>query len=74
MNKLHVVTVGTSKDGYYNILVDSGSRVGVKIINIGLGKEWTGLTMKYTLLKKYLNNLRDDDIVLFSDAYDIFLV
>lgn len=74
MNKLHVVTVGTSKDGYYNILVDSGSRVGVKIINIGLGKEWTGLTMKYTLLKKYLNNLRDDDIVLFLDAYDVFLV
>lgn len=74
MTKLHAVTVGTSKNGYYNILVDSGNRLGVKINNIGLGKKWTGLTMKYTLLKKYLNMLSDDDIVLFLDAYDVFLV
>ncbi len=74
MTKLYIVTVGTDISGYYNILIKSCKRLSLNIINLGLNKKWSGLTMKYSLLKEYLQKLDNNDVVLFIDAYDVFFV
>jgi hypothetical protein len=39
-----------------------------------MGQEWKGFMMKINLLKEYLNNLNDDDIVCFVDGYDVIIL
>jgi hypothetical protein len=72
MNKLHIITVATSNEGYYNAL--NNNPHNINIITLGFGQKWNGFTMKYELTKEYLNNLNDDDIVVFTDAYDVLLL
>ena len=74
MNLLHIVTVGTDISGYYNILMDSCNRLKLNIVNIGLNKKWTGFTMRFSLLYEYLQQLKDNDIILFTDAYDVIFL
>jgi len=70
MNKLHIVTVATNNEGYYDAL----NKKENNIITLGFGQKWTGFTMKYDLVKEYLNILNDNDIVVFTDAYDVLLL
>jgi hypothetical protein len=72
MNKLHIITVATNNEGYYNAL--NNNLHNINIITLGFGQKWNGFTMKYDLTKKYLNNLNDNDIVVFTDAYDVLLL
>ncbi len=72
--ELHVVTIATHKDGYYDALIESGKRNNIDIKTLGWGQKWKGFTMKYELLNKYLDSIPEDDIVIFVDAYDVILL
>jgi procollagen-lysine,2-oxoglutarate 5-dioxygenase len=61
-------------------LVDSGKEVGITPINVIHGK-WKGSDMrgpgggqKLVDLKSYIerHKLPDNDVILFTDAYDVF--
>ena len=70
---MKVICVATEKNGYYNSLEESARRYNFELITLGLGMKWGGFTMKFDLMNKYLQKLKDDDIVLFIDAYDVFI-
>ena len=74
-----VITVGTDKDKLKHLL-KSTEKFNINILNLGQDVVWNGGTMdgpgggqKLNLVKQYLNksSLRDDDIVLFVDGYDV---
>lgn len=76
--KVHAVTCGTDrkKCTYVNT---SARKYGIDIVNVGTNIEWEGTDMsalgggmKINLMKDYVKHLHDDDIVLFTDAYDVF--
>ena len=71
---MDVITIGTENKGYYSILQESCKKNNINLINIGWGKEWKGFTMRYELLNEYLNNIDDDKIILFIDAYDVIIL
>ena len=76
--KVHAVTVGTASKKCVK-LNTSARHHGIDIINLGTNVEWQGTDMtgpggghKVSLLKDYLYTLPVDDVVLFTDAYDVF--
>ena len=74
----HVITCGTDRDKCVK-LYDSADQFGIYPINIGYGVEWKGTDMssyggghKLVLLREHLLTLPERDLVIFTDAYDIF--
>ena len=75
---VHVVTVGTDESKCQK-LYHSAVQQGIDVINLGKDIEWKGGTMsgpgggqKVNLLKEYVKELPDRDVILFCDAYDVF--
>ena len=75
---IHVVTCGTDRKRC-NRINTSARHHGIDIVNIGNNVDWKGTDMtgmgggmKINLMKKYLKDKHDDDIILFTDAYDVF--
>ena len=75
----HVCTVATdeSKAGK---LIHSANQFDVKLNNLGKGVEWEGGTMegqggghKINLVKEFIQDKADHDVILFLDGYDTFL-
>lgn len=76
----HFFTVATSREQAYR-LVETCDLHKIDLTLAGEGQEWMGGDMtspggahKITLLRKALDHLPDDDIIIFSDGYDSFLV
>jgi hypothetical protein len=55
-------------------LEESCKRNGTTLIVLGMGTEWKGYITKYILINKFLENLHDDDVVCFVDAYDVLMI
>jgi hypothetical protein len=70
--KIFAATVATHNEGYYDDLIESCRRNKIELIVLGYGKKWQGFAWKFSLMKDFVDNLKDDsDIVIFLDAYDI---
>ena len=76
--KTHAITVGSDDDKCFR-LHNSSINNGFEFLNIGDGVEWKGTDMsgpgggqKVNILKNYINNLPDHDVILFADGYDTF--
>ena len=72
--KLKNICVATEKKGYYHILEESCKRNNIELITLGLGKKWTGFTMRFKLWNDYLEKLDDNEIVMINDAYDVIIL
>jgi hypothetical protein len=75
----NAVTVG-SDDSKCERLYFSAEKHGFTFINLGKDVDWRGTDMsgpgggqKVNLLKSYLEQLPDHDLVLFTDGYDVFV-
>ena len=75
----HVCTVATdeSKAGK---LIHSANKFDVKLNNLGKGVKWEGGTMegqggghKINLVREFIQDKKDHDVILFLDGYDTFL-
>jgi tetratricopeptide (TPR) repeat protein len=75
---LRVVSVSSSRRLELDRLAASARRVGATLEVLGLGEPWRGLGSKVDLLRAYLadpdRNIRDGDLLLFLDAYDVLLL
>ena len=76
--KIHAITCGTDRKKCTKLFT-SARHHGVDIVNIGNNIEWKGTDMssmgggmKINLMKEYLKDVDDEDVVLFTDAYDVF--
>ena len=76
--RLRVVCVSSSRRSELERLALSVEKIGSRLDVLGLGEPWRGLGSKIALLGGYLGNatsdVRDDDLVLFVDAYDVLLL
>ena len=70
---MKVICVATKENGYYKNLKESSRRYNYELVPLGLGMKWGGFTMKFDLMRKYLQTLENDNIVIFVDAYDVFI-
>ena len=71
---MRLVTVADKELGYMPYLIQSCKRHNANIDILGKGLEWKGFNDKYHLMSDYLNNLHDDEIVCFIDAFDVILL
>ena len=76
---VHPVTIATDESKAKKIL-DSGKSQGIEFKNIGKGVEWNGGSMKSTgggqkinMIKSYIQDLPDHDVLFFCDGYDTFV-
>jgi len=74
MSKIHLVTIATKPGGYLKWLEQSSLRNGIKLTILGMGSEWKGYITKCILVKEFLENLPEDDIVCIIDAYDVLMI
>ena len=78
--KVHTVTFGTDET-MMSALYNSAKRHHIVFENLGNGLEWKGASktdntgggQKINAIKKYIQNLPDNDIVMFVDGYDVFI-
>ena len=75
----HVCTVATDEKKASKLFT-SAKRQKVNLINLGKGVKWEGGTMegqggghKINLVKEYIKDKKDSDVLLFLDGYDTFL-
>jgi GR25 family glycosyltransferase involved in LPS biosynthesis len=78
MNTVHVLTVATDETKL-KYLDTSAQKFGIKFINLGKDVVWDGGNMigpgggqKLKLVKNYVSQIPEQDIVLFVDGYDVF--
>ena len=76
--KIHAATCGTDRKKCVK-LNTSATYNNVSIENIGTNVEWKGTDMsfmgggmKINLMKDWLKDKRSEDVVVFTDAYDVF--
>ena len=78
--KLYAVTVATEESKGYKLL-NSAKHLSAEIINLGKGVEWGGGVMekghgggqKINLVREFIADKKDSDVLLFLDGYDTFL-
>jgi GR25 family glycosyltransferase involved in LPS biosynthesis len=81
-NKITILTVATDKNDPLERFEKSCNIHNLKYKILGLGKKWTGGDMKngpgggmkLNLLKEELKDYNDEDIILFSDSYDVIFI
>jgi hypothetical protein len=71
---MRLVTVATHSDLYFPYLKKSCLKYNSDITVLGWGQPWPGYSFKYKLMKEYLINVSDDDIVCFIDSFDVLLL
>jgi hypothetical protein len=71
---MKVVTVATHGERYFPLYIESAKRNNIKPIFLGKGETYNNHTFKDIKLRKYLETVNDNEIILFTDAFDcIFL-
>ncbi len=73
-NKLHIITVANKSMYYYPYLVKSVKKNNNKLITLGFNKKWVGFNTKFKWMLKYIQQLKDNDIVCFVDGFDVICV
>jgi hypothetical protein len=71
---IHVITVATHNEGYFDALKQSCKNNNINLVVLGFNEKWQGFTWRFTLIKNYIKNINDDDIILFIDAFDIIII
>ncbi len=75
------ITVGTDNNDCCKRYVESCKKYGIEPIILGMGEQWLGGNMidgpggghKINLLKKYLESISDNKILIFTDCYDVIM-
>lgn len=68
------ITVATHNKGYLDVLKQNFETHGETLNILGYGEKWKGFTWKYKLMKDFIQNLPDDEIVIFMDGYDVLFI
>lgn len=68
MIKIHYITYATHKFGLFEELINNKYNINIKVL--GFGKKWNSFVDKFIGVLEYINNLNDNDIVVFIDGFD----
>jgi hypothetical protein len=71
----HVCTVcNKTEEEYFSRLKNSCSALNLDLKILGQGMPYVFNLTKLTRMEEFLENIPDDDIILFTDAFDVFYV
>ena len=68
---IYVLTFATHAEGNFNNMINNN--YGIKIKVLGWDKKWTGFKMKYIYVYNFIKNLKDNDIIIFLDGFDVYI-
>ncbi|NBS71281.1 hypothetical protein EBT31_20585 [bacterium] len=71
---MKVVTVATNSQALFPYYLDACSKLGLEVVVLGWGQTWQGFAWRWDLLEQYLTTLAPDEIVVWTDAYDVLPV
>ena len=66
-----VIAYGTNKQAYFDLFRASCDRHAISPVMLGWGKKWIGFGNKTTETRDYLGGLRDDEVVISIDPFDV---
>ncbi len=69
-----ITTVVTHSEKYFPSLVDSCKKNNYHLEILGWKQKWKGFTWKYQLMKTFLEELPEDEIVMFMDGFDAVIL
>jgi len=71
---VYFITVATESKYYFPYLLKTSKIHNYNLKILGFGEKWKGFNWRNKLVLEYLNQLKDDDIIFFIDAYDVIFV
>ena len=74
LKKFHVCTVANFMHPNLTKLIKTSKNLGIEVEVIGMNRPYYHNATKLVYLREYLNKLRDDDIVMFIDAFDVLII
>jgi hypothetical protein len=69
-----VVGFATNKQAYYDLFIESCKRHNIDPLILGWGEKWIGFGNKMMTIRKYIDSLPDDEIVISVDPFDIIFL
>ena len=70
----HICTVASYKNENLDKLITSCQKHNIELKILGFNQPYYGNGTKLLRLNEYLENLADDDIVMFVDAFDVLII
>ena len=71
-NKLHILGVATHEDKYLqNYKTSFKINTSYEPVILGMNTKWRGFLDKFYHIQSYVRNLNADDIVCYTDTYDV---
>ena len=71
MGMLSVFTYGTGRQAYFDLFMASCQRFAIEPTLLGWGQPWVGFGRKTTDIRRAINDLPGDSIVLSVDPFDV---
>ena len=71
---MKVITVATHPERYYESLLDSAKKNNIELVVLGMGEKWKGFVWRFDLILDFLKKIKEDEIILFIDAYDVIFL
>jgi len=71
---VHFVTIATESKYYFPYLLKSCEKFNYNLKILGFGEKWKGFNWRNKLVLEYLNELNENDIIIFIDAYDVIFI
>lgn len=71
---MKLVSIATHSDFYFPFLKKSCRRFDSELTVLGLGQPWPGFSFKSKLIKEYLQEVDDNEIICVIDSYDVILL
>jgi hypothetical protein len=71
---MRLVTVATHSERYFPVLQESCKRYNSKLDVLGWGEKWQGFGWRFQLVKDFIVDLDDNEVVCFIDGYDVLLL
>jgi hypothetical protein len=68
-----VLTYATHRQGYMDVLEQSCARYGYRLRILGMGERWRGYCAKLNAAIAAMRSLPRNQLVLFVDAFDVFM-
>lgn len=69
---MKIITYATHSEGLFEELVNN--KFGVDVVVLGVGTKWNGFMDKMQGVSSYIQNLQDDEIVVFVDGFDSYIL
>ena len=66
--------VATHVAGYFREFMESSNKHGINLTILGFGEEWQGFLWKFSMMLEALDDVSDEEVVLFTDAYDVIFL